>query len=72
MALAKHTYSKAERLKSVLVLDKVFSEGSKIKAFPILARHTPSSFEATVPIKLQLQLAKEGLEKLFLEIELSV
>ena len=50
MALAKHTYSKAERLKSVLVLDKVFSEGSKIKAFPfgailpaLLKQQSPSS-----------------------------
>ncbi len=63
MALAKHTYSKAERLKSVLVLDKVFSEGSKIKAFPILARHTPSSFEATVPYQVATTVSKRRFRK---------
>tara|TARA_B100001564_G_C20636859_1_gene670125 strand:+ start:716 stop:1114 length:399 start_codon:yes stop_codon:yes gene_type:complete len=63
MALAKHTYSKAERLKSVLVMDKVFSEGSIIKAFPILARHTPSSFAAKVPYQVATTVSKRRFRK---------
>ena len=63
MALAKHTYSKAERLKSVLVLEKVFSEGSKIKTFPILARHTPSSFDANVPYQVTTIVSKRRFKK---------
>jgi len=52
MAHCKHTYGKAQKLKSVLVFDRVFAEGEKIKAFPILARHTTSSFDANVPFQV--------------------
>ena len=35
MAHSKHTYGKEQRLKSVIVLDRVFEMGKKIKTFPI-------------------------------------
>ena len=63
MAHVKHTYPKAERLKSLLVLDKAFSEGSNIKAFPILARHTSSNHDAEVPFQVATTVSKRRFRK---------
>ena len=63
MAHVKHTYPKAERLKSVIVLDKAFSEGSKIKAFPVLARHTSSNHDAEVPYQVATTVSKRRFRK---------
>ena len=63
MAHLKHTYPKAERLKSVIVLDKAFSEGSKIKAFPILARHTSNNHDAEVPYQVATTVSKRRFRK---------
>lgn len=63
MAHCKHTYGKAQKLKSVLVFDRVFAEGEKIKAFPILARHTTSSFDANVPFQVATTVSKKRFRK---------
>jgi len=63
MAHCKHTYGKAQKLKSVLVFDRVFAEGEKIKAFPILARHTTSSFDANVPFQVATTVSKRRFRK---------
>ena len=63
MAHIKHTYPKAEHLKNVFVLDKVFSEGSKINAFPILALHTSSNHDAEVPYQVATTVSKRRFRK---------
>ena len=63
MAHCKHTYGKDQRLKSVLVFERVFTEGEKIKAFPILARHTTSSFDANVPFQVATTVSKRRFRK---------
>ena len=63
MAHCKHTYGKAQKLKSVLVFDRVFAEGEKIKSFPILARHTTSSFDANVPFQVATTVSKRRFRK---------
>lgn len=63
MAHCKHTYGKAQKLKSNLVFDRVFAEGEKIKAFPILARHTTSSFDANVPFQVATTVSKRRFRK---------
>tara|TARA_B100000902_G_C27002605_1_gene760624 strand:- start:262 stop:657 length:396 start_codon:yes stop_codon:yes gene_type:complete len=63
MAHCKHTYGKDQKIKSVLVFDRVFAEGEKIKAFPILARHTTSSFDANVPFQVATTVSKRRFKK---------
>ena len=63
MAHCKHTYGKDQKLKSVLVFERVFTEGEKIKAFPILARHTTSSFDANVPFQVATTVSKRIFRK---------
>ena len=63
MAYFKHTYGKEQRLKSVLVFDKVFEEGEKIKATPIIARHIPSTFSAEVPFQVATTVSKRRFRK---------
>ncbi|MEC7654087.1 MAG: ribonuclease P protein component [Bacteroidota bacterium] len=63
MAHCRHTYGKDQRLKSVSTLDRVFAEGEKIKAFPILARHTESKFEAEVPFQVATTVSKRRFRK---------
>tara|TARA_B100001564_G_scaffold340015_1_gene333295 strand:- start:551 stop:940 length:390 start_codon:yes stop_codon:yes gene_type:complete len=63
MAHCKHTYGKGQRLKSVLTLDRIFTEGEKINAFPILARYTESSFEAEVPFQVATTVSKKRFRK---------
>ena len=63
MAHCRHTYGKDQRLKNVSKLDKVFAEGEKIKAFPILARHTESTFEAEVPFQVATTVSKRRFRK---------
>ena len=63
MAHCKHTYGKDQKLKSVLVFDRVFAEGEKIKAFPILARHTTSTFDANVPFQVATTVSKRRFRK---------
>ncbi len=63
MAHCKHTYGKDQKIKSVLVFDRVFAEGEKIKAFPILARHTTSSFDANVPFQVATTVSKRRFRK---------
>lgn len=63
MAHFRHTYGKDERLKNVLTIDRVFTEGEKIKALPILARHTKSTFDAEVPFQVATTVSKRRFRK---------
>lgn len=63
MAHFRHTYGKDQRLKNVLTIDRVFAEGEKIKAFPILARHTKSTFDAKVPFQVATTVSKRRFRK---------
>lgn len=59
----KHTYGKDQRLKSVIVLDRAFTEGKKIKSFPILARYTDTSFESNHPFQVATTVSKRRFKK---------
>ena len=63
MAHGKHTYGKEQRLKSVIVLNRIFESGEKIKSFPILARYTTSTFEAEVPFQVATTVSKRRFRK---------
>ena len=63
MAHCKHTYGKDQRLKSVLVFDKVFEEGKKVKAYPILARYTDTTFESDHPFQVATTVSKRRFRK---------
>ncbi|PCJ80347.1 MAG: ribonuclease P protein component [Bacteroidetes bacterium] len=58
-----NTFGRGERLKSVIVFDRAFSEGSKLKAFPILVRYTHSSFDAEVPYQVATTVSKRKFKR---------
>lgn len=58
MGQSRNTFGKNERLKSVIVLDRAFAEGSKLKAFPLLVRYTHSTFDAQFPYQVATTVSK--------------
>ena len=63
MGQIRNTFGKNERLKSVIVLDRVFSEGSKLNVFPILIRYTHSTFEAQFPYQVATTVSKRRFKR---------
>tara|TARA_Y100000589_G_C27075425_1_gene597251 strand:+ start:750 stop:1163 length:414 start_codon:yes stop_codon:yes gene_type:complete len=63
MAHYRHSYGKDQRLKSVLTFDRVFAKGDKIKAYPVIARHTESEFIAEVPFQVATTVSKRRFRK---------
>jgi ribonuclease P protein component len=53
-----HTLSKRERLKSKSLMDLAFTEGIKIKAFPVFARATPAELPHDVPFQAAFSVGK--------------
>jgi ribonuclease P protein component len=63
MGRQRNTFGKGERLKSVIVFDRAFSEGSKLKAFPLLVRYTNSSFDEKVPYQVATTVSKRRFKR---------
>lgn len=53
-----HTLSKRERLKSTALMDLAFSEGLKIKAFPLMARAMEAELPHDVPFQAAFSVGK--------------
>ena len=62
MAHCKHTYGKAQKLKSVLVFDRVFAEGEKIDAKVLKKTAKDDNYELSIK-DLEIQEEKEALKE---------
>lgn len=63
MRQSRNTFGKNERLKSVIVLDRAFAEGAKLKARSILVRYTNSSFDAPCPYQVATTVSKRRFKR---------
>tara|TARA_B110000046_G_C12885533_1_gene352024 strand:+ start:282 stop:686 length:405 start_codon:yes stop_codon:yes gene_type:complete len=63
MGQSRNTFGKNERLKSVIVLDRAFAEGAKLKAASILVRYTDSSFDAPFPYQVATTVSKRRFKR---------
>ena len=63
MRQSRNTFGKNERLKSVIVLDRAFAEGAKLKARSILVRYTKSSFDAPCPYQVATTVSKRRFKR---------
>ena len=63
MGQIRNTFGKHERLKSVIVLDRAFSEGSKLNVFPLLVRYTHNIFEAQFPYQVATTVSKRRFKR---------
>lgn len=63
MRQSRNTFGKNERLKSVIVLDRAFAEGAKLKARSILVRYINSSFDAPCPYQVATTVSKRRFKR---------
>lgn len=63
MAPVKQTFGKKQKLKSKIALERTFTEGCKIKAYPIIARHSKSSYEGDFPFQVATTVSKRRFRK---------
>jgi ribonuclease P protein component len=63
MVQSRNTFGKNERLKSVIVLNRAFSEGSKLQAKSILVRYTQSTFDAPFPYQVATTVSKRRFKR---------
>jgi ribonuclease P protein component len=63
MVQSRNTFGKNERLKSVIVLNRAFSEGSKLQALPLLVRYTHSTFDAPFPYQVATTVSKRRFKR---------
>lgn len=63
MTPLESTFGKKQKLKSKIALERTFTEGKKIKAFPIIARHSHSSHEGDFPFQVATTVSKRRFRK---------
>tara|TARA_B100000780_G_scaffold73554_1_gene49368 strand:- start:2769 stop:3176 length:408 start_codon:yes stop_codon:yes gene_type:complete len=63
MAQTSYTFKKSERLKSVIAMNRAFSEGSKVVRFPFLVRYTHTTFEADFPYQIATTVSKRRFKR---------
>tara|TARA_B110000444_G_scaffold258109_1_gene298124 strand:+ start:135 stop:542 length:408 start_codon:yes stop_codon:yes gene_type:complete len=63
MVQLANTFGRDQRLKSTIVMDSAFSEGTKIKGHLIIARYTQSSFETECPFQVATTVSKRKFRK---------
>ena len=63
MTPVKQTFGKKEKLKSKITLERTFTQGQKIKAYPIIARHTESSHSGDFPFQVATTVSKRKFRK---------
>ncbi|QDO93183.1 ribonuclease P protein component [Formosa sediminum] len=54
----KHTYGKTEKLKSKITIEKLFSEGKSVSAYPLRLVYLKTNFEDDVTIKAGVSVSK--------------
>lgn len=63
MAQVEQTFGKKQKLKSKIALERTFTEGNKIKSYPIIARHSHSSYEGDFPFQVATTVSKRKFRK---------
>ncbi|WP_317045208.1 ribonuclease P protein component [Formosa algae] len=56
----KHTYGKTEKLKSKITIEKLFTEGKSVSAYPLRLVYLKTSFEDNVTIKAGVSVSKRN------------
>ena len=54
----RFTFSKKEKLKSKKLIDKLFTEGQSISAYPLRLVYLPTEFTEPIPIKTSVSVSK--------------
>ena len=63
MGQTRYTFKKGERLKSVIAMNRAFSEGSKVIQFPFLVRYTHTVFDADFPYQIATTVSKRRFKR---------
>jgi len=63
MVQTRYTFKKGERLKSVIAINRAFSEGSKVVKFPFLVRYTHTTFDADFPYQIATTVSKRRFKR---------
>lgn len=63
MTPVKHTFGKKEKLKSKIALERTFTQGRKVKAYPIIARLSESTHEGDFPFQVATTVSKRKFRK---------
>ena len=63
MVQTRFTFKKGERLKSVIAINRAFSEGSKVVKFPFLVRYTHTTFDADFPYQIATTVSKRRFKR---------
>ena len=56
----KHTYSKIEKLKSKILIEKLFDEGKSVKIFPLRLIFLETEFNEPIKIKCGVSVGKRN------------
>jgi ribonuclease P protein component len=59
----KATYSKIEKLKSKVLIDKLFDEGKSVVAFPLRLVYIATEFDEPVKVKCGVSVSKRNFKK---------
>lgn len=59
----KATYSKIEKLKSKVLIDKLFDEGKSVVAFPLRLVYITTEFDEPVKVKCGVSVSKRNFKK---------
>lgn len=59
----KATYSKTEKLKSKILIDKLFVEGKSVAAFPLRLVFIGTEFDESVKVKCGMSVSKRNFKK---------
>ena len=63
MVQTRYTFKKGERLKSVIAINRAFSEGAKVVKFPFLVRYTHTTFDADSPYQIAITVSKRSFKR---------
>lgn len=63
MTPVRQTFGKKQKLKSKITLERTFTEGLKIKAYPIIARYSTSNHEGDFPFQVATTVSKRKFRK---------
>lgn len=59
----KATYSKKERLKSKILIEKLFNEGGSVSSFPLRMVYIGTEFDKSVKVKCGVSVSKRNFRK---------
>ncbi|CDF81268.1 ribonuclease P protein component [Formosa agariphila KMM 3901] len=56
----KQTYGKVEKLKSKIIIEKLFTEGKSVSAYPLRLVYLKTNFEDSVSVKTGVSVSKRN------------